>query len=274
MASTPAFTLGIHQTSEEDATPVQALETPNQARIKLLSARIAGVHNDREVERQLRQDSILTKLKATEDVLARTQINSEGNHKLAWDRLTKLRDGISTQVSALDALDERQAKELNLFETSHSVDVTAEREERQENELKFEKLIVDRLECIQQELVQECQRREHEEAVRVKHLQEEVGKLRAKMEAEKKRIEALDHRMLGKTADDMKKVGELLKAEIKVREETEKTMLKIIEESSNKLHIETQANKRSREETHESLIRIMEQTCQSVEQNIDKPIAG
>ena len=48
-------------------------------------------------------------------------------------------------------------------------------------------------------------------------------------------------------------------------------MLKIIEESSNKLHIETQANKRSREETHEALIRIMEQTCQSVEQNIDKP---
>ena len=95
--------------------------------------------------------------------------------------------------------------------------------------------------------------------------------MRAKFEAERKRIEALDSRLHGRTAQEVRAVEELLRAEIRVREETEKTMLKIIEESSNKLHIETQANKRSREETHEALIRIMEQTCQSVEQNIDKP---
>ena len=69
---------------------VHAPETPNKARIKLLSARIAGVHNEREAERQLRHESILGKVKATEDFLARTQINSEGNDKLARDRIGKL----------------------------------------------------------------------------------------------------------------------------------------------------------------------------------------
>lgn len=250
---------------------VHAPETPNKARIKLLSARIAGVHNEREAERQLRHESILGKVKATEDFLARTQINSEGNDKLARDRIGKLGNTIAAQGTALDALDDRQRKELEVFESSLAVDRAAERDERRENELKFEKIIVDRLEAIQQELVQECQRRELEEATRVNQLREEVGKMRAKFEAERKRIEALDSRLHGRKAQEVRAVEELLRAEIRVREETEKTMLKIIEESSNKLHIETQANKRSREETHEALIRIMEQTCQSVEQNIDKP---
>ena len=102
---------------------------------------------------------------------------------------------IAAQGSALDALDDRQSKELEVFESSLAVDRAAERDERRENELKFEKIIVDRLEAIQQELVQECQRRELEEATRVNQLREEVGKMRAKFEAERKRIEALDSRL-------------------------------------------------------------------------------
>lgn len=247
---------------------VHVEETPNKARIKLLTARIAGVHNEREAEWQVRHETIASKIKATEDALARSRINSDGTHKLAGDRVTKLEESVASQVAALDDLDERESKELAIFETNHEVDLKSERDERRENELKFEKVVVDRLERIQQELVEECQRREQEESLRVKHLQEEVGKVRGKFEAERKRIEASDYKMAARMAQDVRSVEELLKAEIKVREETEKTMLKIIEESSNKLHIETQTEKRNREKTHETLIRIMEHTCQSVEQNI------
>ena len=147
---------------------------------------------------------------------------------------------------------------------------SSEREERKENELKFEKIISERLHAIQLELVEECQRREAEEALKVRQLQEELGKLRGMFEEEKKKIESSNQALQARTADEVQSVEELLTAEIKVREETERTMLKIIEESSNKLQIETQANKRNREETHEGLLRILEQTCLNVEQSIGK----
>jgi len=266
MASSDSFSFGVRTSG--DASPIHVDETPNRARIKVLSARIAGVDTDREVERQARHEAFGNKVREAEDELAKTQIHADGAFKLAKDKLGKLQESVATQRSALEILDDRQTKELGLFESNHDVDHKAERDERQENELKFEKAILERLESIQEEMVQECQAREADAAQRVKQLQEELGKVRGRFEAEKVRIENSDRILQAKSAGDIKDVEELLNAEIKVREETEKTMLKIIEESSNKLHIETQANRRSREETHESLLRILEQTCLSVEQSL------
>lgn len=247
---------------------VHTLESPNKARIKVLSSRIVGVNYDRESERQSRHDEIGSKLRGTEDLLARTQISSDGSYKLTKDKLKKLQESVASQKTALNALDERQSKELELLDSNHKLDSKAEKDERRENELTFEKAILERLETIQQELVQECQIRESEAASRVKQLQEEIGKLRGKFEGEKMKIENSNNKLQAKAAGGIREVEELLNAEVKVREETEKTMLKIIEESSNKLHIETQANRRNREETHEGLLRILEQTCLSVEQSL------
>ena len=236
----------------------------------MLSARIAGVHAGKESERQSRQDSLGSKIRTTQDHLARTQINADGQYKLTKEKLSKVGESIASETVALSVLDERQNKELELLDSSFRLESTSETEERKENELKFEKIISERLHTIHQELVQECQRIEAEEALKVSHLQDEIVKLKGFFEEEKKKIETSDYKLLAKTTEEVNGVEELLNAEIKVREETEKTMLKIIEESSNALHIETQANKRNREETHESLLRILEQTCLSVEQSIGK----
>ena len=70
---------------------VHTLESPNKARIKVLSSRIVGVNYDRESERQSRHDEIGSKLRGTEDLLARTQISSDGSYKLTKDKLKKLK---------------------------------------------------------------------------------------------------------------------------------------------------------------------------------------
>lgn len=169
---------------------------------------------------------------------------------------------------ALEVLGERKRKEIELLESNYSLESCTEKADRQESEEKLSKVVSDRLDNLQNELLHECQRLESQEGAAVEKLERDVVSIREAIDREKKTIDVLGDNLLHTVAEEIRGVEELLSAEGKVREETEKTMLKIIDETTGKLQAQAQNNKREREECHESLLRVLEQTCASVEQSL------
>lgn len=268
-SSTSAFERSaLNMAAPKTVTPLQPPGSPNRSRIKALSAKISSIHAGTQSHRETKRTLLLATIRSAEDALARTEISIEGSFKLTQDRIAKLHEAAASERAALEVLDERKAKELQLMESTYELESGAEKQERIESEDKLERIISERLDGLQTELAQECQNRAREGGDAVRHLNAEVHKLREAFEAERAGVEDIGERLLADLTGELRGVEELLAAETKVREETEKTMLKIIEESSSKLTSESQASRRDREESHEGLLRVLEQTCIAVEQSL------
>ena len=125
--TSPSFSFAHTVVSPPSPTPpassvIHQVSSPNKARIKVLSARIAGVHADRESERQTRQDQLGSELRVTEDHLARRQIDADGNCKLTKERLNKVHESLASETVALKVLGERQSKELDLADSNFKLE--------------------------------------------------------------------------------------------------------------------------------------------------------
>ncbi|GKT34383.1 Endoplasmic reticulum transmembrane helix translocase [Aduncisulcus paluster] len=213
--------------------------SPSRMRLHALSTKLSSLQSGLEEEKMQRRDAIETKLKVLDEKLSRSQLSEAAKLKLLKDQIGKLQEALATERVSREILDERKKKELGLVESSITLDLNVERQQRKDGEAKLMKSIEERVFAVRLELVKEKKAREEAEERQTREVSEEVGRIADALEQERRTRKEKYSALVRKLQDEISKLQEDVSANIQVeidkekedREGTEETILKLLEET-------------------------------------------
>ena len=172
-------------------TPVSAVlfqaasaSTPGQMRLKALAEKMESINNKVRQQRRMQSTTLSHKVSLLDSKLSRVQRTEAGRVDTVRQQVEELVDVVERERVALQALDERKRKELELVQANLALELDRLRQSRLEAEERVARLIDDKFASMQTEIEHQKELRETQEVALGTSIADEVASCHRKLGVE------------------------------------------------------------------------------------------
>lgn len=252
------------------ASVLRMEEDGNAARVRAIQGKLLGFQTGVELKKTTRTEKLAAKFRAVEEQISKVQIDKETKTKRVDPTLNKLDDAIGATCVAREILVERKTKELQLVESSVSLDFNLEKQEL----LDYDAALVPKIDrsflALRQETAKHRRIREEIEQRHAREIAEEVARLQDKVDSERKTREENLAKIKANLAAEVKKADDAIAAATSKRESTAGELLTLLEDMHRNLTHDVEAETAMRGGIEDNLLTLIEEAATNIDKTLDQ----
>lgn len=230
-------------------------------RIGRLSERLSGLQQGLEHERNVRFDSLHTKMHDVETRLTVSQENMTKDCAALKESLVQFQRDFDEERLNREALNDARANELTTMDTRLEQALEAEQQARRDAEAKVLRNFDEKTSVLREEIAREGRTRVEAETALRRYVDVDIPKLYESLREEAQSRESMEDRIVRRASEEITRLQEAILTEKKAREDTEEALLRMMEDAVAKMRAEIAQERADREATEETLLKLLEETC-------------
>jgi len=239
--------------------------SPSRIRMNQIGQRLVSIQSNIEADKINKAEEYEGVIRQLDDQITRDHFAADDRLKHLKDQIVKVQEGIMTEITNRELLDERKTKEIKLVENNIMLEVDSDKQSHREIQDRIlqktdEKVYGLRLDAAkEQKKIDEAVERQTQQII------DQLAGLRQDLEVERRSREENTEVLVSRLEEEINRFEEALDTERKVREETENVLFRMLEDINTKLQSEINKEKKNREVAEEQILTLLEDTCSRIE---------